>query len=168
MSKTNYVPDTMGETPGFNSQDREDRVRRNTATHVKEKLDSQTHANVQYHSNQGPEDISKRIDALEKEWSIDRALMTGAGVNVLIGLLLGRTVNRAWYIFPAVVGGFLIQHTLQGWCPPLPVFRRLGFRTSKEIAREKYALKAIRGDFQDIQAGESDIEKAARALEAAI
>jgi len=48
---------------------------------------------------------------------------------------------------PAVVGTFLLQHAVQGWCPPLTVFRRLGFRTAGEIARERYALKAMRGDF---------------------
>ena len=36
---------------------------------------------------------------------------------------------------------------LQGWGPPVPLFRRLGFRTRAEIARERYALKGIRGDF---------------------
>jgi hypothetical protein len=29
----------------------------------------------------------------------------------------------------------------------MPVFRRLGVRTAREIARERYALKALRGDF---------------------
>ena len=43
--------------------------------------------------------------------------------------------------------GFLLQHALQGWCPPVPVFRRLGVRTTAEIDRERYALKALRGDF---------------------
>jgi hypothetical protein len=29
-----------------------------------------------------------------------------------------------------------------GWCPPLPLLRRLGIRTRGEIDREKYALRA--------------------------
>ena len=40
-----------------------------------------------------------------------------------------------------------MQHALQGWCPTVPEFRRIGVRTAKEINREKYALKAMRGDF---------------------
>jgi hypothetical protein len=48
-----------------------------------------------------------------------------------------------------VVLTFLFQHAVQGWCPPLPVLRRLGVRTRKEIDRERYALKALRGDFAD-------------------
>ena len=47
---------------------------------------------------------------------------------------------------------FLLQHALQGWCPPLPLFRRLGVRTAREIARERYALQALRGDFDDVPA----------------
>lgn len=44
--------------------------------------------------------------------------------------------------------GFLFQHAIQGWCPPLPILRRLGFRTAEEINQERYALKALRGDFE--------------------
>ena len=32
----------------------------------------------------------------------------------------------------------------------MPVFRRLGVRTAGEIDRERYALKALRGDFDRI------------------
>jgi len=35
---------------------------------------------------------------------------------------------------------FLLQHGMQGWCPPLPILRRLGVRTRGEIDREKYEL----------------------------
>ncbi|WP_407921819.1 hypothetical protein, partial [Corallococcus sp. AB049A] len=30
------------------------------------------------------------------------------------------------------MGSFLLQHGLQGWCPPLPLLRRLGLRTRGE------------------------------------
>jgi len=46
-----------------------------------------------------------------------------------------------------LVFGFFFQHATQGWCPPIPVFRRMGVRTRREINRERYALKALRGDF---------------------
>ena len=39
------------------------------------------------------------------------------------------------------------RHAVKGWCPPVPLFRRLGVRTCGEIERERYALKALRGDF---------------------
>ena len=45
-----------------------------------------------------------------------------------------------------------IGHGLQGWCPPVPFLRRMGFRTASEIDYERYALKALRGDFKDVTA----------------
>ncbi|AHM62364.1 hypothetical protein D770_20575 [Flammeovirgaceae bacterium 311] len=32
-------------------------------------------------------------------------------------------VYKRWLILPGVVAPFLLQHSLQGWCPPLSVFR---------------------------------------------
>jgi hypothetical protein len=61
--------------------------------------------------------------------------------------LAAATGSRKWLILPGVVLSFLFQHAVQGWCPPVPVFRRLGVRTREEIDRERYALKALRGDF---------------------
>ncbi len=70
---------------------------------------------------------------------------------------------------PAAVAGFLFQHAVQGWCPPVPLFRRLGFRTAREIDHERYALKALRGDFRRLEHG-SDLPHhgdGSQALEAA-
>jgi hypothetical protein len=44
---------------------------------------------------------------------------------------------------PLAVQAFYLQHTLQGWCPPLPLLRRLGFRTPREIGDERSALRAV-------------------------
>jgi hypothetical protein len=38
---------------------------------------------------------------------------------------------------------FLLLHGVKGWCPPLPVLRRLGIRTRDEIDREKYSLLRV-------------------------
>jgi len=66
-------------------------------------------------------------------------------------------------MLPALVTGFLFQHAVQGWCPPVPVLRRLGFRTSYEIEEERQALKALRGDFETSQEGGSQALRAAAA-----
>lgn len=78
-------------------------------------------------------------------------------------------VDRRFALVPLVVGGFLLQHALQGWCPPLPIFRRYGVRTQTEIDYERYALKAVRGDFRGVPAGSEapDSSAAGRALRAA-
>lgn len=44
----------------------------------------------------------------------------------------------------------MVQHALQDWCSPLPVLRRLGVRTAREIVEERFALK-LRGDFEDVE-----------------
>ena len=94
--------------------------------------------------------ISRRLEELDAEWDIERTLEANAATASLIGLTLGATVDKRWFIFPGIVATFLLQHALQGWCPPLPIFRRLGVRTQSEIDYERYALKAIRGDFEEI------------------
>ena len=59
--------------------------------------------------------------------------------------------------------GFLFQHAVQGWCPPIPILRRLGFRTSYEIEEERAALKALRGDFENSKGSEGRALRAAAA-----
>ena len=41
----------------------------------------------------------------------------------LSGFVLASIAAR--FLFPAVIAGFLLQHAIQGWCPPLAVIRRL-------------------------------------------
>jgi hypothetical protein len=79
---------------------------------------------------------------LDKEWDIERVLEVNASSLALTGLVLGLTVNKRWLALPGIILAFLVQHGLQGWCPPVPLLRRLGVRTRHETDREKYALKA--------------------------
>jgi hypothetical protein len=65
----------------------------------------------------------------------------------LVGTTLAATVNKRWAMLAIGVPAFMVQHALQGWCPPLAILRRKGFRTSKEINDERFALKSLRGDF---------------------
>jgi hypothetical protein len=61
---------------------------------------------------------------------------------------MGFIVNRKWLALPVLVAGFLLQHAVQGWCPPLEVMRRMGIRTAREIEWERTALRILRGDFE--------------------
>jgi hypothetical protein len=67
---------------------------------------------------------------------------------------------------PALVTAFLFQHAMQGWCPPVPILRRLGFRTADEIGKERMALKAVRGDFDRLPQSQSRASAAMQAVEA--
>lgn len=90
--------------------------------------------------------IRRRLDELDREWDIERLLEANAAGLTLAALALGRTVNKKWYALPAVIAGFLLQHAIQGWCPPVPVFRRLGVRTPREIEQERRSLLALLGE----------------------
>jgi hypothetical protein len=127
-----------------------DRVPKQTSEAVNERIRRQTEQRIEQLKQAGPAAITRRLEELDAEWDIERTLEANAATASLIGVTLGVTVDRRWFALPAVVGTFLLQHAVQGWCPPLPVFRRLGFRTMSEIDFERYALKALRGDFAGI------------------
>ena len=148
-----------------------DRVPNQTSKGVNEQIRRQTEQNIEEIKRAGPAAIARRLEELDAEWDIERTLEANAATVSLIGVTLGATVDRRWFALPAVVGTFLLQHAVQGWCPPIPVFRRLGFRTASEIDYERYALKALRGDFAEIsdqkQGGPQKMgDRALRAAEA--
>lgn len=131
------MPLSYAEDPTSESADR---VRRSTAVRVNQQIDTQTDDNIRAYANADRKTLLDRIKQLDEEWDVERVLEVNASTLALSGLVLGITVNRKWLALPAVVLPFLLQHGLQGWCPPLPVLRRLGVRTRGEIDREKYAL----------------------------
>jgi hypothetical protein len=126
-----------------------ERVAVNTAPPANAAIEAETERRVRECAAQGVEAINRRLRELDAEWDIERALEANAATAVLVGVGLGTFVHRRFFALPAIVAGFLLQHALQGWCPPVPVFRRLGVRTPREIEEERNALKALRGDFHD-------------------
>ena len=146
-----------------------DRVPLHTCETSNERIRQQTEENVAHYAAEGREAIDARLKELDREWDIERTLEMNASTAVLVGLTLGATVNKKFFALPAAVAGFLLQHAIQGWCPPLPIFRRLGFRTQSEIEEERYALKAARGDFRVVFDGgrQSDHDVSHEAIRAA-
>ena len=120
----------------------DDRVRRVTSSRLNREIDRQTDRNIRRYIGANRETIIDRMHQLDKEWDIERVLEVRASALALTGLVLGLTVNKRWFAVPGIILAFLLQHGLQGWCPPIPILRRLGVRTRSEIDREKYALKA--------------------------
>src|SRR3569623_464655 len=126
------------------------RVPDHTARHVNEEIRRNTEDRIARTVAAGPQAIDGRLAELDREWDIERTLEANAATVAAVGGGLALLVDRRFALIPLVVGGFLFQHAVQGWCPPLPVFRRLGFRTQTEIDYERYALKALRGDFRHL------------------
>jgi hypothetical protein len=137
-----------------------DRVTANTSPAVNLRIARATEASVRRAVADGQAGITRRLAQLDREWDIERYLETGASSLTLLGVALGATSDKRWFLLPAVVAGFLLNHAVQGWAPPLPVLRRLGVRTADEINRERYALRALRGDVMRI--GVPAHEEAAR------
>lgn len=126
------------------------RVEQHTRPEINDEIRQRTDAEIVRLEGADAVEIARRLRTLDREWDVERLLQTNASIIVLLGLALAGTVSKKFLLLPTGVFGFFAQHALQGWCPPIPVFRRLGVRTQREIERERYALKALRGDFDGV------------------
>lgn len=144
--------------------DQTDRVRRHTPPHCRQAIDQMTRDNVRRFASEPEGMLDGRIAQLERKWDMERTLEMNASILALTGAVLGVTVDRRWFLLTAGVLGFLTQHATTGWCPPVPVFRRMRVRTQGEIDQERFALKALRGDFRDVGAGRGSPEAVMQAV----
>ncbi len=94
--------------------------------------------------------LDQKIRSLDAEWDTERVLETNAAALILLGSLISCKYSKKWLWLSGGVSFFLLLHALQGWCPPLPLIRKLGVRTAEEISLEKHALKLLRGDFMEL------------------
>ena len=125
------------------------RVTRHTDPSINTEIRRRSERDIALAAARGSGAISRRLRDLDREWDMERTLEANAATIALLGLGLGALVDRRFFVIPAIVSGFLLQHAVQGWCPPLPIFRRMGVRTQREIEEERFALKALRGDFEN-------------------
>ena len=105
--------------------------------------------------------INNRLNMLKKEWDIERMLETSASAFAAAGTMLGFVRSKKWFLLAGAAGGYLLMHAIKGWCPPISFFRRLGIRTSDEIANERIVLKMMRKDFEHIPQDVHDMLKIA-------
>lgn len=146
----------------------DDHVREATGSDVNRRLDQERLERVTALVGAPHDVITQHIEQLDRTWDVERTLEANASTLILVGLALSRWHSRRWLWLSTIVPAFLLQHAIQGWCPPIWVFRRLGIRTRREIDIERTALKALRGDFAEVGATTYDPEAAARfALEQA-
>ena len=141
------------------------RVEENTPEEINRQIRRDLDARVVYFA-QHPDEIDRRLGELDREWDVERLLQANTGILSLMGLTLG-VIHRRWHLLPIAASAFLVQHALQGWCPPASLFRRLGIRTHWEICHERFALKALRGDFAHVNPDGEPEERARQAIEAA-
>jgi hypothetical protein len=143
---------------------KKDRVQANSPEAANKQIIQKMEKSVQNYANLDQNSITSKISTLYEEWDIERWLEMNAAIFALFGVLLGFFFNPYWLILSMIVLLFLFQHALQGWCPPVPLFRHLGVRTQKEIDQEIYALKFLRGDFDKISENQSKADQAIAAV----
>lgn len=119
------------------------RVKINTPAHVNRKIWDKTINTIQQYAEADEKAINRRIKELDQEWDTERVLEANFAVMGICSTLLGLLHDKKWFILTGFASAFLLQHSLQGWCPPLACIRRLGIRTASEISREKTLLKFI-------------------------
>jgi hypothetical protein len=132
------------------------RVPLKTCPSLNNKIRNQTLWTLYRYKNSSKDEISKRIKQLNYEWDTERVLEANAAILILLSTVLGIKHRRCWFALTAIVGTFLLEHALNGWCPPVPIIRKMGIRTTEEIHYEKMVLKILRGDFEGV---DGNIEK---------
>lgn len=122
--------------------DTQERVAQHSSAAINASIQEDIEKSIEFYK-ENPGLIVERLRELDKEWDVERVLETNASSLIIAGSALGFLANKKFFALPLLVGGFLLQHALQGWCPPLPILRRKGYRTTKEIQKERNALENI-------------------------
>ncbi|HEY5935425.1 MAG TPA: hypothetical protein VIU61_12335 [Kofleriaceae bacterium] len=123
-----------------------DMIRERTADSANRKIDRITRGAIA-EAEDSPAQIRARIAEIDREWNVDRALMANFAIaGAITGGLAMRSLKRTgrlggWGKLFWTQMAFLFHHAARGWCPPMPVMRRLGFRSSREICAERCALE---------------------------
>lgn len=123
-----------------------DAIRDHTSARANRRIDQLTRGAID-EALDSPAKIRARLVALDREWDIDRALLlTFAALGTLTSSLAMRNLRRrrelgGWGALLFTQMGFLVYHAIRRWCPPMPVLRRFGVRSGREISAERAALE---------------------------
>lgn len=122
---------------------------------------------VRFYGSLGAQAVSDRLKALEEEPDLESVATLGLAGTGVLALIFGILGSRLWRLLAWLALPLIFAHVRGRFAAPGEFLRTLGLRSRKEIEEEKYALKALRGDFRDL--GESqmaDMADPASALDA--
>ena len=94
--------------------------------------------------------IAQRLAELDREWSAGRVAKVLVAAGIFIGLAGAVLVSLWSLVLPVLLGLILLQHLTSRECWLTQALRRLGLRSGIEIEHERWALKALRGDFHNL------------------
>lgn len=126
-----------------------DRVRAHTAEVVNRRLDRETQGRIEQLRGASDTQVARRLEELDREWDVERALMmffsVAGGITFTMAVRSIRPLRKwsGWLYLLATQIGFMGLHATYGWCPPLLLLRRLGFRTHPEIDAERRSLELM-------------------------
>jgi hypothetical protein len=118
-----------------------------------EPIDSETRTwdNVRYYSSLGKDGLTERIHALDAEWDAEKSVVVGLAGAGMAFLALGLVGTRFWRLLAWGTLPLIFMAGQDKWRPSQGILKTLGLRTRREIHEEKYALKALRGDFRNVE-----------------
>jgi hypothetical protein len=142
----------------------DDRVRFHTPARMNHRIDEAMMKRIWEYAGKSREELTTRIQELDREWDLERVLETSAATISLSGVLLSAFKrSRKCLFLPAAVLASLLQHCMARRSVPDRLLRSFGVRTRREIDAEKYAMRMLRGDFDKLP---GVAEETHRALEA--
>jgi hypothetical protein len=150
------------------NQSSTDAARTHTAQGVNRRIDTRVEACVRHMAGQTDRlAIGRYLERLEREWDLNRVVTVAASGVALLGVALAPRRAGGWKVVAGVAAGLLLQQGLSGFGPLTTLARLAGVRTRREIDLEKFALKALRGDFERIPREGGPLARANAALVAA-
>jgi hypothetical protein len=123
-----------------------ERVANNTSEEYRQQFEQQLRQNISRYMHADRQTIDRRIEELDREWNLERAIELEAPSMIALGVVLGLTHNRKWFGLSVFAASMVILHNTQGWYPLLRVFQRMGMRSQNDIEQERQALRVLRKD----------------------
>ena len=99
---------------------------------------------------QGRAAIARRLAELDREWTAGRVAKVVMATGILTGISLTVAISPWWLLLPGSLALVLLQHAISRECWMTQAFKQFGLRSAIEIEHERWALKAIRGDFRHL------------------
>jgi hypothetical protein len=105
---------------------------------------------VRFYGSLGPQAVADRLKALEDEPDLETVATLGLAGTGVLALIFGIMGSRLWRLLAWAALPLIFAHARGRLAAPGEFLKTLGLRSRREIEEEKYALKALRGDFRDI------------------
>jgi hypothetical protein len=94
--------------------------------------------------------ITQRLAQLDEEWSAGRVAKIIIASGILFGLAAAVLLSWWWLALPVALGLLQLQYLGSREGLLTRALKKLGLRSSVEIEHERFALKALRGDFHNL------------------